>query len=77
MRDLDEGITNETPQITKLRLRILETGGPAYMVAARAGFSASRMSEYVLGRKQIPPKHVVPLCEVLRCDPEDIVGWAE
>lgn len=63
--------------VTKLRMRVLETGGPAYMIAARAGFSASRMSEYVLGHKDIPVKHLVKLCEVLRCDPDDVVGWAE
>lgn len=68
-------MTETNAPITKLRLRILETGGPAYMVAARAGFSASRMSEYVLGHKPIPPKHLVALCQVLRCDPDDIVGW--
>lgn len=63
--------------VTKLRLRILETGGPAYMVAARCGFSPSRMSEYILGHKEIPVKHLVKLCEVLDCDPDDVVGWAE
>lgn len=66
----------QRPQVTKLRLRVLETGGPAYIVAARAGFSPSRMSEYVLGRREIPAKHLVPLCEVLQCDPEDVVGLA-
>lgn len=66
-----------TVPITKLRLRILETGGPAYIVAAHCGFSPSRMSEYVLGRKTIPPKHLIALCQVLRCDPDDVTGWAE
>lgn len=69
--------TDDTAPVTKLRLRILETGGPAYMVAARAGFSPSRMSEYILGRRKIPFKHLVPLCEVLQCDPDDIVGMVE
>lgn len=67
----------ENIRVTKLRLRILETGGPAYIVAARAGFSPSRMSEYILGHKAIPVRHLVPLCEVLRCDPDDVIGWAE
>lgn len=67
----------QTVKVTKLRLRILETGGPAYMVAARCGFSPSRMSEYILGRKAIPFKHLVPLCEVLKCDPDEVTGWAE
>lgn len=70
--ELDDSIP-----FTKLRLRILETGGPAYMVAAHCGFSPSRMSEYVLGRRAIPPKHLIALCKVLRCEPEDVTGWAE
>lgn len=67
--------TLQPARVTKLRIRILETGGPAYIVAARCGFSPSRMSEYVLGRREIPAKHVMALCEVLRCNPDDVVGW--
>lgn len=63
--------------ITKLRKKMLEIGGPAYRVAERAGFPASRMSEYTLGRKPIPVKHLVALCRVFNCDPEDITGWAD
>lgn len=66
-----------TAPVTKLRIRILETGGPAYIIAARCGFSPSRMSEYTMGTKAIPFKHLVALCKVLRCDPEDVVGWTE
>lgn len=75
--DIDEKVLADQAKITKLRLRILETGGPAYMVAARCGFSPSRMSEYILGRREIPVKHLVPLCDVLKCEPEDVVGWVE
>lgn len=62
-------------KVTKLRLKLLEIGGPQYLVAARCGFSPSRMSEYALG-KPIPPKHMIALCSVLSCAPEDITGWA-
>lgn len=46
---------------------------PNYMVAALCGFPPSRLSEYSLGRKQIPPHHLMALCEVLNCNPDDIL----
>jgi len=63
--------------ISKLRLRCLEIGGPQYMIAARAGMPPSRLSEYILLQKDIPAHHVVALCRVLECEPEDIIGEAE
>lgn len=61
--------------ISKLRIHVLEANEPAYMVAARAGFSPSRLSEYMLGRRDIPTHHVIALCEVLNCLPDEIIGW--
>lgn len=61
--------------VSKLRMRILEEGGPAYIIAARAGISPSRVSEYTLGRRRIPPHHVVALCRVLKCNPDELLGF--
>lgn len=63
--------------ISRLRQRILEVGEPQYMVAARAGMSPSRLSEYCLMQRDIPTKHLVALCEVLECEPESLVGRAD
>lgn len=76
-RDIDVDASPDIARVTKLRIRILETGGPGYIIAQRAGFQPSRLSEYVLGKKAIPTKHLVRLCQVLQCDPDDIIGWAE
>lgn len=66
----------QTNGISKLRMKILDEGGPQYMIAARAGISPSRLSEYVLMQRRIPPHHLVALCRVLKCNPEDIIGLA-
>ena len=63
--------------ITNLRCRILETGVSQYRIAGAAKIHPSVLSKYALGLVDIPPRHVVPLCEVLRCDPDDIEGWAD
>ena len=63
--------------ISKLRLKLLEVGGPQYMIAARAGMAPSRLSEYVLLQKDIPFHHLVSLCRVLNCEPDDITGPTE
>lgn len=47
------------------------------MIAARAGMPPSRLSEYILQQREIPPHHLISLCQVLNCEPEDIVGLVE
>lgn len=67
-----------TPRETKLRQILLRhENRPNYMLAAQASLSPSRLSEYAWGRRPIPPKHLVRLCDVLHCSPDDIVGYAE
>lgn len=62
---------------TRLRAAILDDGRPAYMIAALAGIPPTRISEYSLGRRSIPLKHVVALSDVLECEPGDITGSYE
>lgn len=52
-------------------------GEPQYMIAARAGMSPTRLSEYCLMQRDIPAKHLVSLCEVLECEPELLLGKVE
>lgn len=60
--------------MSKLRLKLLEVGGPQYIIAARAGMAPARLSDYVMMRKDIPLHHLAGLCRVLECEPEDILG---
>jgi Helix-turn-helix len=63
--------------VTKLRLRILEDGRPQYVIAAASGLPPPRISEYALGKRVIPPHHLIELVRVFGCDPVDIVGFVE
>jgi DNA-binding Xre family transcriptional regulator len=63
--------------VTKLRIMLVERNYPQVVVAEAAGIKTTRISEYVNGKKPIPIKHVMPLCEVLHCTPDDIVGVVE
>jgi hypothetical protein len=47
------------------------------MIAARAGMAPSRLSEYILGQRDIPAHHIVSLCKVFKCEPDEIVGEIE
>lgn len=62
----------------KLRtLLLMPHNRPNYIIAAKAGIAPTRLSEYSLGKRYIPPHHVQQLCEVLNCQPDDIVGDME
>lgn len=63
---------------TKLRALLLEPQNrPNYYVAVAAGMAPSRLSEYALGKRIIPAHHMIRLCEVLKCQPDDIMGELE
>lgn len=57
---------------TRLRALLLDDGRPQYMIAALAGLPPTRISEYALGRRNIPLKHVIALSDVLKCEPDEI-----
>lgn len=38
---------------------------------------STRLSEYKHGKRSIPIHHVMALCDVLKCEPCDIVGEEE
>lgn len=63
--------------VSKLAMRLLEINAPHSVVAELAGFPKTRLSEYKHGKRPIPIKHVIALCEVLKCEPSDIVGFEE
>lgn len=64
--------------VTNLRLRMIEDGRKQGDIARAAGMPASRLSEYALGRKKaIPHHHLIALSVALRCNPQEIQGYAE
>lgn len=64
----------ESVQITKLRVKVLSVPQPQYQIAALAGIHPSTLSSYVKGDKPILDKHLVALCDLFGCEPEDIMG---
>lgn len=63
--------------VTKLELRIIQSDTPAYLLAAKAGFAPARLSEYRNGKKSIPPNHLIALAHVFKCNPDDLIGYAD
>ena len=66
-----------TVRLTKLRERLLSIPHPQYQIAALAGIHPSKLSMYARGEKDMSAKHLLALCHILHCEPEDIVGWTE
>lgn len=63
--------------ITRLHKRIIELDVPANVIAEKAGIKQTRLSEYRHSRRKMPMGHVMVLCEVLACEPEEIMGTVE
>jgi DNA-binding Xre family transcriptional regulator len=63
--------------ITKIRMRLLEDGRPQYVIAAMVGVSPARISEYCLGKRSIPTQHIYSLVQVLGCNVQDLLGYAD
>lgn|SRR5215471_223236 len=72
-----DGIHQDNGHVTKLRLALMHSGLPQYMVAAQSGMPPSRVSEYALGKKSIPAHHLMALASVLRVNPVDLIGDAD
>lgn len=63
--------------ITKLRSKFLKTDIQQYRIAGITGIHPSRLSEYALNQKPIPPHHLAKLCEFFQCDASDLVGMTD
>ena len=80
--DGNQGGDNFSPEkeefrVTKLWTRTHRYPGPAWKLAAECNFSPTTLSQYINGRIDIIPKHLVALCVALDCEPDDIIGWAD
>lgn len=58
---------------SKLRTAIAASGWPAYAVGAASRINPRTLTEYMARRKRIPRDHLVRLCRVLDCEPEDLL----
>lgn len=55
----------------------MEQGRPQYMIAADLHVSPGRLSEYALGNRPIPQRRIIEFCELLQCNPEELLGYAD
>lgn len=65
------------PKITKLRKLLLDTPQPMYKTAGQMGIHSSTMCRYALGRKDIPPHHLIIMSRYWQLDPREIIGYLE
>lgn len=63
--------------VTPLKRRIAASGYPQYVIAAMAQIAPVTLSEYANGHRQPHGEHLVRLCNVLGCEPEDLRDEAE
>lgn len=70
-------VSRAQDRVTNLRLRLMEDGRPQYIIAAELEVSPSRLSEYALGNRTIPQHRVYTFCRVLRCNPDELLGFAD
>ena len=63
--------------INRLHKKIIELDVPACVIAEKSGIKSTRISEYRHGKRQIPMKDLIVLCDVLNCDPSELMGDVE
>jgi len=58
---------------SELRRMIARTGAPMYHIAGVAGIDPSTLSKYANRRMPIRHHHMLSLCAVFECEPEDLL----
>jgi len=71
------GSGRKYPTHTRLGALMSERGLRMYEVAAQARMDPRAMSDYLAGRKPIPPHRLARLSVVLDVEPEEIKGLAD
>lgn len=59
---------------SRLGRAIADSPYSAAQVAALIGLHPVHLSRYINLRRPIHPHHLIKLCEVLDCEPEDLIG---
>lgn len=63
--------------VTKLAVKCMETNLPDYRIAAAIQVPAPKFSNYTLGKAIIPPRVLLRLSLIFKCEPDELVGWAD
>lgn len=63
--------------ITKLMLKLLSVEQPNYIIGAAAHIHPTTLSHYARGRREISSRHLVALCKLFECEPDEILGEVE
>lgn len=63
--------------ITKLMLKLMSIEQANYKIAAAAGIHPTTLSNYARGTKDISAKHLIALCRLFECEPDDVMGQVE
>lgn len=64
-------------EVTRLRLHVLNTGLPAYVVAHQAGVHPTKLAKYMKGHLELVGTELNALSHYLKCNSGDLVGWVE
>lgn len=64
-------------RVSKLEARIMDSGLTKEVIAQSIGVTSPRLCQWANGTRPIPTKRIVPLCTVLRCRPQELLGWEE
>ena len=70
-------VSGQRVQITKLQFKLLSTQQQNYKIAAAASIHPSTLSEYARGLRPISAKHLINLCKLFECEPDDLIGMQE
>ena len=63
-----------TYDITKLKVKLLESDLPQYQIAARMGMHPSTLSAYSLGKINLRGADLRRICRYFKCKQTDILG---
>ncbi len=66
--------SGEIVTVTKLMLKLMSVQQPNYQIAAAAHIHPTTLSEYSRGKKPIAAKHLVALCNLFECEPDELIG---
>ena len=64
-------------KITKLQFKLLSIQQPNYQIAAAANIHPTTLSLYARGQKAISNKHLISLCKLFECEPDELIGMQE
>lgn len=60
--------------VTKLMLKLQTTSQPNYIVGASCGIHPTTLSYYARGIRPISAKHLIALCKLFQCEPDELIG---